>query len=143
MRLIRDVLSLTLVASALVGMQILLTDKWLWSAAPSHAYGLIGFIIVDFLLTAMLSKNAGAGTLGAAFVSVVQLGAMVGDMFFGMPSNVPSAAFRAYLINDASYLALLIINFAIVVVAIVSMMTPLLHRQLHWTGLVPRPRPRT
>lgn len=143
MRLVRDILALALVASALVGMQLLLTDRWLWSTAPSHAYGLVGFVIVDILLTVALLENVGATTLAAAFSSLVQIGAMVGDLFFGQPNGVPSTAFRAYLIGDPSYSVLLIIKFAIVAVAMAGLTKPLLHRHAHWTGPVPRSRSRS
>src|SRR5439155_727795 len=40
MRIVRLVLSAALGTSALVGIQILATDYWLWSAAPTHAQSL-------------------------------------------------------------------------------------------------------
>jgi len=36
-----------LAASASVGIETLSTDYWLWSAAPTHAYGLIVFVGLD------------------------------------------------------------------------------------------------
>src|SRR6266705_580176 len=50
MRIVRLILSAALGASALVGIQILATDYWLWSASPTHAYGLMAFVALDFAL---------------------------------------------------------------------------------------------
>ena len=131
MRLVRDVLSLALAASALTGMQILLTDNWLWLAAPSHAYGLIAFVIVDILLTIAVVEKVRASILAAALASIVQIGAMLGDLFTGQPTGIPSAAFRAYLINDASYSALIVIQSVIIIIALASITKPLLERHIH------------
>ena len=143
MRIVRDVLSLALAASALVGTQILVADKWLWLAAPSHAYGLMGFVILDILLTMAILENISAGKFVAAFASLVQIGAMIGDLFFGQPQGISSTAFRLYLASDVSYSALLVIKFVIVVVAIAGVARPFLQRHFHWTGTLPSPRPRT
>ena len=41
---IRKVLSWVLIASSVIGVWILITDKWVWIAEPTHAYGLAAFI---------------------------------------------------------------------------------------------------
>lgn len=133
MRIVRDVLSLGLVTSALLGILILTTDEWLWAAAPSHAYGLIGFVIVDILLTIAVLEILSVGTLAAAVASLVQVSLMLGDMVVGQPEGIPSAAFRAYLINDPSYIGLLFVKTIIVAVAIASMTKPFLQRHAHLT----------
>ena len=131
MRLVRDILSLALAASALTGMQILLTDNWLWLAAPSHAYGLIAFVTIDILLTIAVLEKVHASILAAALASTVQMGVMLGDLFMGQPTSIPSAAFRAYLINDASYSALIVIQSVILIIAFASKTKPLLERHIH------------
>ena len=118
MKIVRDVLSLSLLSSGTVGIQVLVSDKWLWSAAPSHAYGLIVFILIDLVLVGATLKRTGPATLGAAFLAVLQLGAMLADLVGGAPMSTPSMAFRSYLLTDSSYLGLILIQVAIAVVAI-------------------------
>jgi hypothetical protein len=127
MKVVFGILSMALVASGIVGVQVLLSDRWLWSAAPSHAYGLIGFIAIDLLLVTASWRRIGIAILGAALVSTAQFGAMVTDLVVGEPQGVPSVAFRAYLTGDASYIGLLIIQIAILIVAFGSITEPLWH----------------
>lgn len=128
MRIIRDVLSLGLVTSALLGILILTTDQWLWAAAPSHAYGLIAFVIVDVLFATVVLEILSVGTFIAAIASFVQLSLMIGDMLVGQPEGISSTAFRAYLINDPSYIGLLFVKTVIVAAAITSITKPFLQR---------------
>jgi hypothetical protein len=139
MKIVQDVLSLTLLVSGIVGSQILLTDGWLWSAAPSHAYGLLGFIMVDlFLATAVLVRTSLAAA-GAALIAVTQFGAMIADVVSGQPQGVASVAFRSYLLGDTSYLGLLFIQIGILIVAIGALTAPLIHRHGRWkAALLPR-----
>lgn len=132
MRIVRDVLSLGLVTSALLGILILTTDQWLRTAAPSHAYGLIGFVIVDILLTIAVLENLRLGTSAAAIASLVQVTLMMGDLFLGQPEGIPSSSFRSYLINDPSYTGLLLIKMVIIAVAISRTTIPFLQRHAHW-----------
>ena len=127
MKIVRDVLSLALVASGLVGTQILLSDKWLWSAAPSHAFGLIGFVLIDLILVVATLRRIGLAALGAAMLATVQFGAMLSDLIAGQPEGVPSVAFRNYLLSDTAYLGLLFIQIAIVIVAASALATSLFH----------------
>ena len=140
MRIIRDILSLGLVTSALFGILILTTDRWLWAAAPSHAYGLMVFVIVDISLTIAVLEMLSLGTLAAAVASLVQVSLMLGDMVVGQPEGIPSAAFRAYLINDPSYIGLLFVKTIIAAVAIASMTKPFLQRHAHLTRSLHSPR---
>lgn len=140
MRIVRDVLSLGLVASSLLGILILTTDRWLWAAAPSHAYGLIGFVIVDLLLAITILEIVSVGTLAAAIASFVQVSVMIGDMLVGQPEGISSTAFRAYLINDPSYIGLLFVKTIIVAIAIASMTKPFLQRHAHLTRSLHGPR---
>lgn len=83
MKIIRGILALALVASGLAGLQILLIDRWLWSVAPSHAYGLMGFVALDLILVLAVLEKAGIGIVGAALVSGTQFGAMLADLVAG------------------------------------------------------------
>jgi hypothetical protein len=139
MKIIRDIMSLALVASGVVGIQILLSDRWLWSAAPLHAYGLIGFVSVDLVLMMTVLKSLRIGIIGAALVAATQFGAMLADLAAGQPDGVPSVSFRAYLTNDTSYLLLLTFQIAILVVAIGTITEPLWQRHAPWIRLR-RPR---
>ncbi len=69
-------LSTALYTSGILGVQILLMDKWLWNAAPAHAYGLIIFVTVDGALLVAMWKRAVIATTGAALISAVQLALM-------------------------------------------------------------------
>ena len=132
MKIARGILSLALLASALVGIQILVNDRWLWSAAPSHAYGLIGFVAVNVIL-AVAVLRIGFASMAAAMMAAVQFGAMLADIVAGQPDGVPSVAFRSYLLSDVSYLGLLAIQIAILSVAIGTLTTRLAHSHGHWT----------
>jgi hypothetical protein len=50
MRPINLILLAVLLVSAAVGGYILGTDSYLWSAAPTHAYGLVEFTVIDLAL---------------------------------------------------------------------------------------------
>ena len=140
MRIVRDVLTLGLVTSALLGLLILTTDQWLWIAEPSHAYGLIGFVILDILLTIVVLETPSVGIWAAAVASILQLTVMVGDMFVGQPVGISSTAFRAYLINDPSYIGILLVKTIIVAVAFASMAKPFVQRHPHLTRSLHNPR---
>ncbi|SRR5579864_33660 len=132
MKIVQDVLSLTLLVSGLVGVQILLTDGWLWSAAPSHAYGLLGFVIVDLILATAVLVRTSLAAAGAALIAVVQFGAMIADIVLGQPQGVASIAFRSYLLGDTAYLGLLFMQIGILIVAIGALTAPLIHKHGRW-----------
>ena len=129
MKIVQATLSLTLAVSGLLGIQILIDDKWLWAAAPSHAYGLIGFVSIDLILVVVALLRVGLATVGAALMAMAQFAAMLADVIVGQPEGVPSIAFRNYLLGDTAYLGLLFIQIAIFSVAIVTLTIPVLHRR--------------
>ena len=129
MKIVQATLSLTLAISGLLGIQILIDDKWLWAAAPSHAYGLIGFVSIDMILVVAALMRVGLATMSAALMAVAQFAAMLADVVVGQPEGVPSTSFRSYLLGDTAYLGLLFIQIAILSVAIVTLTIPLLHRR--------------
>lgn len=130
MRIVRLVLSVALAVSALVGVQILSRDYWLWSAAPTHAYGLMVFAALDIVLILGLWRATRLAIFGAILTATVQLFAMLGDLTGGQPSGTPAAAFRSYLLADTDYLGLLIAQAFIMAIAIGTWALPHLHG--HW-----------
>ncbi len=129
MKIVQATLSLTLAVSGLLGIQILIDDKWLWAAAPSHAYGLIGFVSIDLILVLVALLRVDLATVGAALMAMAQFAAMLADVIVGQPEGVPSIAFRNYLLGDTAYLGLLFIQIAILSVAILTLTIPVLHRR--------------
>src|SRR5436309_13050270 len=117
MKMVRLVLSTALGASALVGVRILATDYWLWSAAPTHAYGLMAFVALDFALIVAVWGTTRLSILGALLTATVQLVAMVGVIVAGEPAGLPAAVFRRYLFADTAYLGILIHHCPIMAVA--------------------------
>ena len=118
MRIVRLVLSVSLGASALVGVQILSTDYWLWSAAATHAYGLMVFVALDIMLILGMWRATRPAIFGALLTATAQLVAMLGDIIGGQPLGTPAAAFRSYLLADTAYLGLLIAQAFIMTIAI-------------------------
>ncbi len=127
MKIGQGIVSAMLVASAAIGVMILATDRWLWFAAPSHAGGLIAFVVVDFALAGAMWIKTRLGILGAMLVAAVQLVAMLSDVFAGQPIGVPSSAFRSYLLTDTAYVSLLATQSVILLLAVGTLAFPLLH----------------
>ena len=133
MRIVRLILSATLGASALVGVQMLSTDLWLWSAAPAHAYGLMAFVAVDVALICGTWIVTRFAVFGAFLTATVQLAAMLGDIIVGEPAGLPVLVFRNYLLADTAYLGLLITQVLIMAIAVGTWALPHLHS--HWLAL--------
>jgi hypothetical protein len=130
MRIVRLILSVALTASALIGIEILLTDYWLWSAAPTHAYGLIAFVGLDTALILGISRGVHSAVFGALLTSTIQLVSMLGDIVTGQPAGTPAVAFRSYLLTDTFYLGLLVTQVLIMTIAVGTWALPHLHS--HW-----------
>ena len=130
MKIVRLVLSAALGASALVGVRILATDYWLWSAAATHAYGLAAFVALDCALIVAVWRVTRLSILGVLLTATTQLVAMLGDIVAGEPAGLPAAVFRSYLLSDTAYLGLLISQCLIMAIAIGSWAIPHLHG--HW-----------
>ncbi len=109
-----------LVASSVIGIEILAVDKWLWLAEPVHAYGLTAFIGLSGALAVALWRGGKTrlAVLATILLAVVQFAAMIGDMVIGQPMGVPSEAFRSYLLGDTWFLALLVMQVAMLVLAV-------------------------
>lgn len=130
MRIVRLILSATLAASALVGVQILSTDLWLWSAAPTHAYGLMTFVALDIALIFATWRTTRFAVFGALLTATVQLTAMLGDIVAGEPAGLQVSVFRNYLLADKSYLGLLITQGFIMAIVVGTWALPHVHG--HW-----------
>jgi hypothetical protein len=113
-----------LLVSAAVGGYILATDSYLWSTAPTHAYGLAAFTIIDLVLIAGLWRMPRIAIIGSILLGLVQLGAMSGDVFFGtltFSSNVTTAAaFSKYLLGDTAFVTLLGVQVILIVVGVIA-----------------------
>lgn len=121
------ILSVVLFFSAAVGAYILATDSYLWSVAPTHAYGLVAFTALDLALVAGLWRKPRAAILVATLLGLVQMGAMSGDIFFGtmtFSSDVTTAAaFSKYLLGDAAFVSLLGIQAVLIAAGIAAFVT--------------------
>ena len=132
MKVVRLILSVALGASALVGIQIMATDFWLWSAAPTHAYGLIAFVALDLALILGVWRATRPAIFGALLTATFQLVAMLGDIIGGQPAGLPAAVFRNYLLANTAYVGLLVTQGLIMIIAIGAWALPRLHG--HWLG---------
>jgi hypothetical protein len=126
-RIVRLILSAALAVSALVGIEILSTDYWLWSAAPTHAYGLIVFVALDAVLILGTWIAVRPAVFGALLTATIQLTAMLGDVIQGQPAGTPAAAFRSYLLADTAYLGLFVAQVLIMAIAVGTWALPYLH----------------
>ena len=107
------VLTPTLLVSGLFGMWIVASDGWLRAVAPTHAYGLLAFAVLDLMLALVVMAVPRIAYAGALLVSITQVAAMAGDALTFTPTGTLQAAFRAYLLGDMAFLALLGIQFAV------------------------------
>ena len=128
-RIARTVLAPTLLVSGLVGVWIAANDGWLWAVAPSHAYGLLAFAALDVILALVVIVVPRLAYVGALLVSTTQVVAMAGDALTFTPTGTVQAAFRAYLLGDTAFVALLGIQLAVGVIAAAEIAMP--HRVRH------------
>lgn len=112
-RIAKIILTPTLLVSGLVGMWIVANDGWLRAVAPTHAYGLLAFAVLDLVLALVVMAVPRIAYAGALLVSITQVAAMAGDALSFTPTGTLQAAFRAYLLGDMAFLALLGIQFAV------------------------------
>ena len=114
---VRTILSASLLVSAAIGLTIVLTDAYLWSAAPTHALGLIGFIMIDAALAIFLWKGFSLASLLSIALSVIQAIAMLADILTYSTPDVPQQSFRTYLLNNPAFMALLVVQLVIISLA--------------------------
>jgi len=123
-RTAKTVLTPTLLVSGLIGVWIAANDGWLWAVAPSHAYGLLAFAALDAILALVVIVVPRLAYVGALLVSTTQVAAMAGDALTFTPTGTVQAAFRAYLLGDTAFVALLGIQLAVGVIAAAEMAMP-------------------
>jgi hypothetical protein len=94
-----------LLASAVLGSGIVLTDKNIWRFEPSHAYGLIAFVAVDLSLMGLVAlRPSKRGLLLAAVWGLVQALIMLSDVATGPASfGLSAAQFAVYLFGLGYY----------------------------------------
>ncbi len=112
-RIAQIVLTPTLLVSGLVGLWVVANDGWLRAVAPTHAYGLLAFAALDLVFALVVIAIPRLAYVGALLVSLTQVVAMAGDALTFTPPGTLQTAFRAYLLGDAAFLALLGIQLAV------------------------------
>jgi hypothetical protein len=117
MRKVEQILAVGLYTSSILGIQLLLMDRWLWNASPTHALGLALFVTIDVMLLVGMWRRTQLVIPGALLASLVQLGAMIADLDNGQPSGVSSDSFRAYLLANTGFVSLVVVQAAILIVA--------------------------
>ena len=115
---VREVLSAAMLLSGTVGILILLTDQYLWSAALSHAYGLVAFVAVDTIVALALWRKIWFGSLLSIGLAIVQGTAMLADVLTYSTPDVSQQAFRSYLLGNPAFVALLVMQPVILVLAV-------------------------
>ena len=117
--------------SAILGLTILGTDHNLWSLEPSHAYGLIAFVVIDLVAIGLIMWKGSrmmvrlGGVWGAVFAVI-----MVSDIYSGgaLAFDTTPDKFAIYLFGlgyyDSDHIAALFPALFIVniLVAIVGLM---------------------
>jgi hypothetical protein len=123
-RIAQTVLTPILLVSGLVGVWIATNDGWLRAVAPSHAYGLLAFAAIDIVLAFVIIVVPKLGYVGALLVSMTQIAAMAGDALIFTPAGSLQAAFRAYLLSDTAFVALMGIQLAVVGITATAIAMP-------------------
>lgn len=117
-RLGRRLLLAALLLSALAGLQIFLTDTDLWEAAPSHAYGLLVFIILDLVATALSVALPKLGLPAAMTWGTVKFFLLLGDILTAKNVGFHSySQFMEYLFSLWNFDTLLVLQLIIAILA--------------------------
>lgn len=77
-----------LTTSAALGGAILSVDSVLWRYAPSHAYGLAGFTVLNVTLIVLLLLRPKKGLLLAGLWGFFELAILIGNIFLGAQFGV-------------------------------------------------------
>jgi hypothetical protein len=117
-----------LLVSAAIGTYILTTDSYLWSQAPTHAEGLIAFVVIDVVLVAGLWWKPKLAIIGMTLLALIQFGAMGADLFvgamtFGQTSTAAQSAFQTYLLGDTAFKTLLGVQVVLIVIGVLAIVT--------------------
>ncbi len=109
-------------------MWVVASDGWLRAIAPTHAYGLLAFAALDLVFALVVIAIPRLAYVGALLVSITQVAAMAGDALTFTPTGTLQTAFRAYLLGDAAFLALLGIQLAVTVMTATALAMPIVAR---------------
>jgi plastocyanin len=111
-KVLKAVLAIAFLISGALGSYILATDSYLWAQAPTHADGLVAFVVLDLVAVAGIYALPGITRIVALLLPVVQLAAMAGDLYMGLgsPGSVIQGAFHEYLLNDSAFMILLVLQ---------------------------------
>src|SRR2546428_13074534 len=90
------VLTPTLLVSGLVGMWIAASDGWLRAVAPTHAYGLLAFAVLDLVLAFVVLAVPMIAYAGALLVSMTQVAAMAGGALAFTPLGTLPVQVRSH-----------------------------------------------
>ncbi|OLD13555.1 MAG: hypothetical protein AUI50_05890 [Crenarchaeota archaeon 13_1_40CM_2_52_14] len=123
-RITQSVLTPILLVSGLVGAWIVASDRWLRAVAPSHANGLLAFAVLDLVLAVAVLVVPRLAYITALLLSMIQVAAMAGDALTFTPTGTLQAAFRAYLLGDMAFVALLGIQLAVVGITATAVAMP-------------------
>jgi len=121
MKPIQMISALVLLVSAAIGGYILATDSILWQDAPTHAYGLIAFVVIDLALIGGLWWKPRLATFGMTLLALIQLGAMGADAFVGQSvgTTITTQSFlQKHLLGDAAFMTLLAVQALLIVIGI-------------------------
>lgn len=116
-----------LVTSALLGVVILVEDYllgvegdrflWYYNDVGFHAYGLIGFLIVDLILVGTILARGRIGVQLALLWSILQTPVMLLDPFTGSQFGIEPAEFARYLFSIWGFDLLLITRIITIPIA--------------------------
>ena len=125
-KVLRAALAVSFLFSALVGSYILATDTYLWAQAPTHADGLVAFVILDIVAIVGIYFTPRVTRIAALLLPVVQLVAMAGDLYMGLgsPGSVVQGAFHEYLLNDSAFMVLLVLQAVLAGLAFGNLIQP-------------------
>ena len=94
-----------LIVSAILGLAVLGTDANIWRDAPTHAYGLVAFVVIDLVLLGwtFMKPNKMSLRLVAAF-GAIQVLAMLADITQAPASyHFTTTQFATYLFGLGYY----------------------------------------
>ena len=113
--------ALVLIVSASFGIYLLVTDKSLWLLAVSHAYGLLGIVSLDLILSlVILVSNSNKLFVPAAGWAVLTILLQIGDIATAPQYKMTPLYFAHYLFGLWAYDGLLIAQAIIVYVGLAS-----------------------
>jgi hypothetical protein len=116
-----------LLVSAAIGTYILTTDSYLWAQAPTHAEGLIAFVVIDVVLVGGLWWKPKLAIIGMTLLALIQFGAMGADIFVGTMTfgggSVAQSGFQTYLLGDTAFKTLLGVQVVLIVIGVLAIIT--------------------